>query len=112
VTAALRGRDRDGRGQRVEVSLLESEGVPCAPINDYGQVFTDDQLTACGFFWDATHPELGPVRQLGSPVRLSSGPPHHGAAGPPLGADTRTVFGELGYSGAEIDALIENGAAA
>jgi formyl-CoA transferase len=94
------------------VAALESEGVPCAPINDYGQVFTDDQLTSRGFLWDAPHPELGPVRQLGSPMRLSSGPPRHGAAGPPLGADTRAVLGELGYSGAEIDALVESGAAA
>lgn len=94
------------------VAALESEGVPCAPINDYGQVFTDEQLTSRGFFWDAPHPDLGPVRQLGSPMRLSAGPSRRGAAGPPLGADTRAVLGELGYSGAEIDAMIESGAAA
>ncbi|HEX4360392.1 MAG TPA: CoA transferase [Pseudonocardia sp.] len=94
------------------MAALESEGVPCAPINDYGQVFTDDQLTSRGFFWDAPHPELGPVRQLGSPMRLSAGTSRRGAAGPPLAADTRAVLGELGYSRAEIDAMIESGAAA
>ncbi|HWN36480.1 MAG TPA: CoA transferase [Pseudonocardia sp.] len=100
------------RGGAELVAALESEGVPCAPISDYGQVFTDDQLTTRGFFWDAPHPELGPVRQLGSPMRLSASPPRHGTAGPPLGAHTRAVLGEVGYSGAEIDAMIRSGAAA
>src|SRR3712207_4400660 len=33
-------------------AALGAAGVPCAPINDYGQVFTDDHLTTRGFFWD------------------------------------------------------------
>jgi formyl-CoA transferase len=80
--------------------------VPCAPINDYGQVFTDPHLTERGYFWDAEHPDLGPVRQLGSPMRLSTTPVRRGPAGPELGAHTRTVLGELGYSDAAIDRLI------
>jgi formyl-CoA transferase len=87
------------------VAALEAEGVPCAPINDYGQVFTDPHLTERGYFWDAEHP-AGPLRQLGSPMRLSGTPVRRDGAGPVLGADTRTVLGEVGYTTAEIDALI------
>jgi crotonobetainyl-CoA:carnitine CoA-transferase CaiB-like acyl-CoA transferase len=87
------------------VAALEAQGVPCAPINDYGQVFTDRHLTERGYFWDAEHPELGPVRQLGSPMRLSATPVRRGPAGPVLGADTRTVLGEVGYSDSEIDVV-------
>jgi formyl-CoA transferase len=94
------------------VAALEAQGVPCAPINDYGQVFTDDHLTQRAFFWDAPHPPLGPVRQLGSPMRLSATPPRRGHAGPPLGAHTRTVLAEVGYSAEEIDELIRSGVAA
>jgi crotonobetainyl-CoA:carnitine CoA-transferase CaiB-like acyl-CoA transferase len=87
------------------VAALETAGVPCAPINDYGQVFTDAHLTERGFFWDAEHPGIGPVRQLGSPMRLSGTPARRGGAGPVLGADTRAVLGEVGYTDAEIDAF-------
>jgi crotonobetainyl-CoA:carnitine CoA-transferase CaiB-like acyl-CoA transferase len=87
------------------VEALEAAGVPCAPINDYGRVFTDEHLHERGYFWDAEHPDLGPVRQLGSPMRLSDTPAVRGGAGPVLGADTRTVLGELGYSGDEIEEL-------
>jgi crotonobetainyl-CoA:carnitine CoA-transferase CaiB-like acyl-CoA transferase len=85
---------------------LEAVGVPCAPIADYGQVFTDEHLAARDFFWDAPHRVAGPVRQLGSPVRLSRSKPRRGAAAPTLGADSRDVLREVGYSDAEIDALV------
>ena len=94
------------------VAALESAGVPCAPINDYGQVFTDEHLVQRDFYWDAPHPVLGSVRQLGSPMRLSQNPVRRGDAGPVLGAHTRKVLSEVGYSVQEIDALFQSGAAA
>ncbi|MCG5211882.1 CoA transferase [Streptosporangium sp. KLBMP 9127] len=67
---------------------LDAAGVPCAPIADYAQVFTDEHLTQRDFFWDAEHPVVGPVRQLGSPMRFSATPTRRDTAGPVLGADT------------------------
>ena len=95
-----------GRSSADVVAALEAAGVPCAPINDYGRVFTDEHLHERGFFWDAGHPDLGPVRQLGSPMRLSDTPTVRGGAGPVLGADTAAVLGEVGYSDDEIEGLI------
>jgi formyl-CoA transferase len=57
------------------VEALDGAGVPCAPISDMAQVFNDDHLQQRDFFWDASHPALGPVRQIGSPLRLSATPP-------------------------------------
>lgn len=94
------------------VSALEGAGVPCAPIADYGQVFTDDHLGARDFFWDADHPVAGPVRQLGSPMRFSRTPTRRGAAGPLLGADTRSALRVAGLDDAEIEALVSSGVAA
>ena len=54
------------------VARLEAVDVPCAPIADYGQVFTDEHLAARDFFWDAPHPVAGAVRQIGSPMRFSA----------------------------------------
>lgn len=97
------------------VGLLEAAGVPCAPIADYGQVFTDDHLHQRGFFWDAPHPQdpdLPPFRQLGSPMRLTGSVPRHEHAAPLLGAGTRTILAEAGYTPIQIDELITSGAAA
>jgi formyl-CoA transferase len=88
------------------VKRLDAAGVPCAPIASYDQVFTDDHLAQRDYYWDADHPVMGPVRQLGSPMRLSRTPVRRGPAGPRLGADTRAVLEELaGLSSDEIDGL-------
>ena len=88
------------------IALLEDAGVPCAPIQDYGQVFTDQHLLARDFFWEAPHPTLGSVRQLGSPMRFSKTPVRRDKAGPLFGEDSETVVGSLGYSAEEVAALV------
>jgi crotonobetainyl-CoA:carnitine CoA-transferase CaiB-like acyl-CoA transferase len=102
------------RGMPVEywIERLEREGVPCAPIQDFGQSFNDAHLMAREYFWDAPHPILGKVRQLGSPMRLSVSQVRRAQAGPLLGEDTRAVLREAGCSDAEIDALLTAGVVA
>ncbi|HYM49433.1 MAG TPA: CoA transferase [Candidatus Limnocylindrales bacterium] len=91
------------------LEILERAGVPCAPILDYGQVFHDPHLLARGYFWDAPHPAAGAVRQLGSPMRLSSTPVTRGAAGPLLGEHSRSILEELGYGQEEIAGFLSRG---
>jgi crotonobetainyl-CoA:carnitine CoA-transferase CaiB-like acyl-CoA transferase len=57
-------------------------------------------------------PRLGPVRQLGVPVKLSRTPGDVHDPGPALGEHTEQVLGEGGFSEDEIAALLESGAAA
>lgn len=92
------------------VALLESAGVPCAPIADYGEVFADDHLAERDFFWDAPHPEAGAVRQVGSPMRFTHAATRRAGAGPVLGADSRSTLLEAGYTDEEVDALVTSGA--
>jgi crotonobetainyl-CoA:carnitine CoA-transferase CaiB-like acyl-CoA transferase len=93
------------------VGALEPAGVPCAPISRYDEVFSSEHLNARDYFWDAEHPQAGPVRQLGSPMRLSRTPTRRGTAGPLLGADTRQALTRVGLSATEVDDLIRSGAA-
>ncbi len=94
------------------VRLLEAAGVPIAPIATYDQVFTDEHLVARGFYWDAPHPHMGPVPQVGSPVRLSRTSPQRGAAGPLHGEHSREVLLAAGLDETEIADLVAAGAAA
>lgn len=94
------------------VAALDDAGVPCAPIADYGQVFTDGHLNEREYFWDAPHPTLGRVRQLGSPMRLSRTPARQDSAGPQLGSGTRAALEWAQIPAADVDALIEAGVAA
>jgi crotonobetainyl-CoA:carnitine CoA-transferase CaiB-like acyl-CoA transferase len=83
------------------LTVLGEAGVPCAPIQDFGQVFTDPHLLARQYFWDAPHAKVGPVRQLGSPMRFSRTPVRRDTAGPLLGQDTAALLDELGFGEAD-----------
>jgi len=91
------------------IALLEGAGVPCAPIQDYGQVFNDPHLLAREFFWEAPHPTLGSVRQIGSPMRLAETPARRDRAGPLFGEDSEAVVRGLGYSEQEVAAMVADG---
>jgi formyl-CoA transferase len=91
------------------IERFELEEVPCAPIQDFGQSFNDPHLLARGYFWDAPHPTIGSVRELGSPMRFSATRVRRKKAGPLLGEDTRTVLHELGCRDAEIEDLLQAG---
>jgi crotonobetainyl-CoA:carnitine CoA-transferase CaiB-like acyl-CoA transferase len=90
------------------LTVLDVAGVPCAPIQDFGQVFNDPGLVSRHFFWDAPHPTAGKVRQLGSPMRFSRTKVRRDQAGPLLGGDTIALLAEIGYSEGEVKGMLQN----
>ena len=92
------------------LAALEAAGVPCAPIQNYSEVYNDPHLQARDYFWDAPHLTIGPVRQLGSPMRFSETKVRRDNAGPMLGQDSSAVLAELGYSAREVADLMARGA--
>lgn len=94
------------------IEVLEAAGVPCAPISDYGEVFADEHLDQRGFFWDALHPTMGPVRQIGSPMPFSRTSARRDCAGPLLGSGTRAVLEAAGLSAPDVAELLASGVAA
>ena len=89
------------------VAALQERGVPCGVIQDYGQVFHDPHLEARRYFVDAPHAKIGPVRQLGSPMRLSETPVQIRTAGPLLGEHSQDVLAELGFEPAQISHFVD-----
>jgi formyl-CoA transferase len=88
---------------------LMAAGVPCARIQTYDQVFNDPHLVERGFFPQAPHKKLGPVKLVGSPMRLSETPARMDRAGPMLGEHSAEVLAEAGYSQEEIRRLTQAG---
>ncbi|MCL4759781.1 MAG: CoA transferase [Rhodocyclaceae bacterium] len=88
------------------IADLEAVGVPCGPINTLADVFSDPQVQHRGMKVEMRHPQVGPVPQVASPIRLSDTPVEYRHPPPLLGEHTREVLVEaLGLSAAELDRL-------
>jgi alpha-methylacyl-CoA racemase len=82
------------------------------PVLDIDEALESDLVREREMVVEWEQPELGPVRQLGVPVKLSRTPGDVHAAAPALGEHTAVVLAEAGFSEQEIAALLESGAAA
>ena len=118
---ASRVRNRAMLAERIEsvtaqkprshwLAVLEANDIPCGPINDYAQVFTDPQVVARNMVVAVEHPTLGSLKTLGTPIKLSATPPDVGRRAPLLGEHTDEVLVEAGFGESEIAALRRAGA--
>ena len=84
-----------------------ASGIPCAPVNSYADIANDPQVVANGYIVELDHPQLGPIREIGMPIRFSRTPAGPRATAPELGQNTEEVLLEYGLSWDEISALRE-----
>jgi len=92
------------------LALLDAADIPCGPINDYAQVFSDPQVAARGMVLQTDHPVLGRLRTLGSPIKMSATPADASRRAPLLGEHTDAVLMEFGISAEDILVLRRSGA--
>jgi alpha-methylacyl-CoA racemase len=82
------------------------------PVLDVDEALESELVRAREMIVEWEQPGLGPVRQLGVPVKMSRTPGTVHSPAPALGEHTRDVLAEAGLSDEEIEALFESGAAA
>jgi glutaryl-CoA transferase len=92
------------------LAALEPAGVPCGPINDLAQVFSDPQVRHRAMKVRAAHPAAGEVAMVANPMKFSATPITHDVAPPLLGEHTEAVLGAvLGVGADEIARLRAGG---
>ena len=90
-------------------TTLEAAGVPAAGVKLPLELLDDEQPLANGMLHDLTHPVLGPVRVLAPPLGMDGGGFVPAQATAPFGSETRAILDGLGFSSAEVDALLADG---
>ena len=80
------------------------------PVLDLGEALESDLVRQREMVISYEQPELGEVKQLGFPIKLSRTPASVERPAPGLGEHTLEVLTDAGYSAEEVQALEERGA--
>ena len=91
------------------LDLLEQAGVPAGPINTILQMHDDPQALAREMVLTQSHPDAGPVRTLGLPVKFSQTPGGPKQPASRYAEHTRSILHDVGYTDEEISTLIQSG---
>ena len=89
---------------------MEHANVPCGPINNFQEVFENEQVIARQVQINVPHPTVGTMKLVASPMRLSKTPTEVRMAPPTLGQHTTQVLQEdLHFDAQKIAKLQEKG---
>jgi len=91
------------------VRTLDEAAVPCGPIHDLGEVFSDPQVSDQHLVQTVPHATLGEVTVTGMPYHFDGLPLDIRHGPPTLGQHTSQILAELGYGEEQIAALHEDG---
>jgi crotonobetainyl-CoA:carnitine CoA-transferase CaiB-like acyl-CoA transferase len=87
------------------IELLGASGIAVGPVNTVAEALEHPQVLAREMVAELTHPEYGPLKYLGIPIRLSDTPGRLETAPPRYGEHNRAVLRDLGFDDVAIDRL-------
>ncbi len=79
------------------IQRMSDVGIPAGPINTVAEIMEDPQMKAREMVQELIHPEYGPLRVLGIPIKLSNTPGALETAPPRFGQHNLEVLTRLGY---------------
>jgi len=88
---------------------LEKAGVPCGPVNDFEQVFSDPHVRSRGMEIKVDHPFEHALSLIRNPLTFSGTPVTEYRAPPLLGENTREILSAIGYDDGKLEALRKQG---
>ncbi|MBI4195222.1 MAG: CoA transferase [Betaproteobacteria bacterium] len=91
------------------VEKLDAAEVPGGPVYTYDQILADPHIKARKMVVDIDHPRIGRMKALGIPVKSTGELLAIRRTAPWLGEHSGEVLKSLGYSGADVETLFENG---
>lgn len=97
---ALRGELSALFGARTRQNLVEAltaAGVPSGAVRSVTEALADPQLMAREMIVPLEHLTAGPIRVLGTPLKLSDTPPAVRTPPPVLGQHTAAILAEFGF---------------
>lgn len=74
------------------IAVMEAAGVPCGPINDLEDVFSDPHVQARNVRIEMPHPLAKQVALVANPIRMSESPVQYRQSPPTLGQHTSEVL--------------------
>ncbi len=109
-TVELVQRKIETRSLQQWLDALQPAGIPCSAINTLDQALAHPQVATRGLITTVDHPVLGPLHNMGLPVRFGGAARTADRAPPMLGQHTAEVLREAGYADEDISALQTCGA--
>lgn len=75
---------------------LRARGVPCGPVNTFGEILADPHVSQTGLVAELEVPLAGPTPTVVHPVRIEGLEPRLDRAAPLLGNDNEEILAEWG----------------
>ena len=91
------------------LEMLDNAGVVAGPIYNMEQVYRDPQVLAREMLVHTEDPDLGTIRNIGVPVKLSETPGSIRRRAPALGEHSAEILLERGFGRDEVDGLLAEG---
>jgi len=89
------------RSRNEWLTLLTEAGIPAGSVASVAETFENPQLEARGLLQHVEHPTIGRMAMVKTPITFTHAEMAPATAPPLLGADTRSVLEDLGYTTSE-----------
>jgi crotonobetainyl-CoA:carnitine CoA-transferase CaiB-like acyl-CoA transferase len=109
LEAELEATFRSRTTERWMTVLAEEAGIPAGPVFSVEEALENAQTEARGVIEEIEDPERGTIPVISHPLNYANADTGFARAPPELGAHTREVLENVGYTEAELDRLAERG---